>query len=317
MKPVPVEILELTRRFGRRIALDSVELSVAKGEIVGLVGPNGSGKTTLLSIVAGLLRPHAGVVRVFGLDPYVDGPSMLERTRFAFAPPAFFPDLTPREQLRHLTRIRRGRTAAVSRAEIDAALATVGLADRANDRVRTFSLGMKQRLALAQALLPRPELIVLDEPTEGLDPLAVLDLRAVLSTLREEHGIGVLLSSHLMVEVEQLVDRILVLHEGRSLFYGQPSELVAGAERLCLVVENASVESTRAALSEHGLEACLGDSQGGGAELQLDARALDLDDAQALLRSRGVDLLEFRHRRPTLEEALLSRLRSAALESKR
>ncbi|MFT5289623.1 MAG: ABC-2 type transport system ATP-binding protein [Planctomycetota bacterium] len=304
---LPIEIHGLTRRFGVRVALDSVDLNVQEREVVGLVGPNGSGKTTLLSIVAGLLRPHSGQVRVFGLDPVTDGPSMLERTRFAFAPPAFFPELTPREQLKFLTQIGSASTPKVTPAEIDATLDVVGLLERAKDRVGTFSMGMKQRLALAQALLPRPELIVLDEPTEGLDPLAVLDLRDALTNLRSEFGTAILLSSHLMIEVEQLVDRLLVLREGKSLFYGKPDELLRGKEHLRLVVAEGMLERAKGAFEAQGFSV---DVSGG--ELCLELGALSLEQAGSVLRAADVTLLEYRSHRPTLEEALLERLRQGA-----
>ena len=308
MNTFPVEVLGLTRRFGRRVALEAVDLSVFAGEIVAMVGPNGSGKTTLLSILAGLLRAHGGAVRVFGHDPFLEGPRMLERARFAFAPPAFFPALTPREQLRHLTRIRRGRCPRVSPREIEEALDLVGLRERADDPVRTFSMGMKQRLALAQALLPRPDLIVLDEPTEGLDPLAVLELRAILSDLARERGVAILLSSHLMVEVEQLVDRLLVLSEGRSVFMGAPGDLIGGSVPLRLRVDPEDLERAAKALSASGC-----DPRRVGDELELPAGSLELLEAVALIGSAGVRLREFRSRRVTLEEALLNRLRAARM----
>ncbi len=220
---LPIRVSGANRRFAARVALDGVDLEVRPGEIAALIGPNGSGKTTLLKLVAGFLRPDSGEVRVFGLDPARERPAVMRRTRFAFAPPALFEALTAREHLVHLVGIGGGRAKA---SEIERALETVGLADRADERVRAFSFGMRQRLALAQALVPVPELIVLDEPTDGLDPLAVLELREVLRRLRDEHGTAVLLSSHLLVEVEELVDRLLVLHEGRELFGGSPAELL-------------------------------------------------------------------------------------------
>ena len=211
----PVEVRGARRSFGRRVALDDVSLVVGPGEIVGLVGPNGSGKTTLLRLISGFLRPDAGDVRVFAIDPFRDQPRVMERTRFAFAPPALFETLTAEEHLRYLASIRANGMPPVSRTEIARTLETVGLADRAGDRVKTFSFGMRQRLALAQALLPTPKLLVLDEPTDGLDPLAVLELRDLLLRLRDEHGLAILLSSHLLMEVEELVDGMLVLSEGR------------------------------------------------------------------------------------------------------
>ncbi|MEW6071164.1 MAG: ATP-binding cassette domain-containing protein [Planctomycetota bacterium] len=223
---VPVEIHGLERRFGRRTALAGVDLEVFRGEIVGVVGPNGSGKTTLLRVVAGLLRPDAGEVRVFGRAPFAAPGSLMEVVRFAFAPPALYPALTAMEHLRHLTAIRTSAMPRVTGAECQRALEAMGLADRAHERVAAFSLGMRQRLALALAILPPPELLVLDEPTHALDPFAVLALRDVLAKLRADHGTAILLSSRVLAQVETLVDRLLVLHAGCRLFWGRPGALL-------------------------------------------------------------------------------------------
>jgi len=303
--PSLVEIGGVRRSFGARLALDGVDLEVGPGEIVGLVGPNGSGKTTLLKIVAGFLRPDAGEVRVVGLEPFREQARIMERARFAFAPPALFESLSAREHLVHLAGIRANGTPPVSAAEIDGSLELVGLADRARDRVRTFSFGMRQRLVLAQALLPMPELLVLDEPTDGLDPLAVLELRDLLRRLRAEHGLAILLSSHLLIEIEELVDRMLVLTEGRTLFHGAPSEMLAGQERLRLGADDLG----RAAevLARHGLTATPRDG-----ELDLEPGSLDARRAVEWLTAGGVELESFRVHRPSLEEALLARLREAS-----
>jgi len=160
MAAVPVEVRGLGRRFGARIALAGVELRVEPGEIVGPVGPNGSGKTTLLRILAGLLRASAGEARVFGLEPFGRRELVMQRARFAFAPPALFESLTAREHLAYLSRLGLRSEAFPTPSAIESALETVGLRERAGDRVHTFSFGMRQRLLLAQALLPLPELLV-------------------------------------------------------------------------------------------------------------------------------------------------------------
>ncbi|MEM7306537.1 MAG: ABC transporter ATP-binding protein [Planctomycetota bacterium] len=301
----PVQVVGLGKRFGRRRALDGVSLEVGAGEIVALVGPNGSGKTTLMRVLAGLARPSSGEARVFGREPFRERAQVMRRARFAFAPPALFPGLTAREHVAHLAAVGGARP---GRAEVDAALELVGLAERARDRVRTFSFGMRQRLALAQSLLPRPELLVLDEPTDGLDPLAVLELRAILLRLREEHGLTVLLSSHLLLEVGELVDRMLVLAEGRPLFWGAPAELLEGAERIELTAEDTGL--ARAALAGAGVE--VEEREDGG--LSLPAQALTLTDAATLLERGGTRLASFHARRPSLEQALLARLRAAREE---
>ena len=298
-----VRVQALEKRFGARRALQGIDLEVGVGETVGLVGPNGSGKTTLLRILAGLLAPDAGSVRVLGHDPWSARARVMERVRFAFAPPALFETLTAREHLRHLARLGAaadGRGEATE-AEVERTLATVGLGARADERVRAFSFGMRQRLALAQALLPRPELLVLDEPTEGLDPLAILELRALLARLRAEHGLALLLSSHLLVEIDHLVDRLVVLNEGRVVFAGTPAELRTGGARL--VLRAADPVRARERLRAAGHEA----SENGAGELELAPGALTLEEARDCLGAG--ELLGFHLREATLEAARLERLR--------
>ena len=303
MNSAPVQVSGLEKRYGARRAVTDIELEVRPGEIVALVGPNGSGKTTLLRVLAGLARPSAGSARVFGLEPFRERAEVMRRARFSFAPPALLPALTGREHLVHLAAVGTRRPPS---AEIDRALELVGLADRADDRVGAYSLGMRQRLALALALVPRPELVVLDEPTDGLDPLAVLELRGILRQLREEYGVAVLLASHLLVEVDQLVDRMLVLSEGRAVFSGPPAELVRDTTRIALTADDPdrALELLRAA----GHDA----RQNGGRALELphDAgSALALEEARALLAAGGVRLEAFHIHRATLEEVLIERLR--------
>lgn len=297
---VPVlDVRQLSRRFGARLALDRVDLRVESGEIVGLVGPNGSGKSTLLRLLAGFSRPTGGEARVFGFDPWFERERVMAKARFAFAPPALIETLTAREHLELLPGVGGVK---VDAADVERVLHVVGLAQRSDDRVRTFSFGMRQRLAIALTLLPRPELVVLDEPTEGLDPLAVLELRAVLARLAREHGVAVLLSSHLLIEIDELVDRMLVLHEGRTVFAGTPRELCAGTRRTRARVSD--VPRSLEVLRTRGLAA----TDLGGGEIELDGRAPSLAEAAEFLRAGGVELAEYHVREATLEEALLARL---------
>lgn len=311
----PVEVDQLGKRFGARDALSNVTFDVRPGEILGLVGPNGSGKTTLLKTLAGLIRPTSGTVRVFGGDPHRDRVEIMERTRFAFAPPPLFEGLTPREHLSHLGGLHREHPRP-TRAEVDLALDQVGLLRRADDRVRTFSFGMKQRLALAQALVPRPDLLVLDEPTDGLDPMAILELREVLKRLNEDHGIAILLSSHLLVEVDELVDRMFVLREGQMLFLGAPGELYQGSRRI-RVVTNDPVGATKA-LEGHGISVSpllTGPGRAEGAAIWIASDAISLQAAARILASAGVELLQFHDDQPSLERALLMKLETAGPSS--
>ncbi len=297
----PVLAAGVCKRFGTRTALDGLDLEVRPGEIVGLAGPNGSGKTTLLKLLAGFLSPDEGDVRLFGQDPFRQQKSVMRDVRFAFAPPPLLGSLTAREQLSYLARLGR-RRAEVTRADVAATLALVGLEERADDRVETFSFGMRQRLNLAQALLPRPRLLVLDEPNDGLDPLAVIELRGILRTLRDEHGLAILLSSHLLIEVEELVDRLLVLVEGRTLFAGAPARLTAGRERI--LIEAEPRDAARELLAKRGIPA----TPEGAVALALPAGSVELVDVVELFNARGIRLESFRRDVPTLEAALLATL---------
>lgn len=305
-----IEVRRLTKRFGRRTALENVDFELARGRIMALVGPNGSGKTTLLKLLAGFLKPSDGTARVFGLDPRCRRPEVMQHARFAFAPPALYDNLTAREILDALASLSIARSQPLEPPSIDQVLDIVGLTDRADDRLRVFSFGMRQRLALAQAMLPMPRLLVLDEPTDGLDPLAILELRGVLQRIRREHGVTILLSSHLLVEVDKLVDELLLLDEGRMLYRGSPGELRQKGRRLCLVVEGDGDASSRAAdlLRRAGLTPELRDDLG----LLLPCGAITLGDAAELLSGGGVSLREFREETPSLEEALLARLRAVS-----
>ncbi|MFI6030490.1 ABC transporter ATP-binding protein [Amycolatopsis magusensis] len=217
----PIEVSALTKRYGRTTALDGVDLHVEKGQVYGLLGRNGAGKTTLMRTLLGLVRPGSGTVRVLGHPP--GDPAVFRRVGALIEGAAFYPHLTGRDNLRLLTRY-----SALPESEVDKALARVGLADRAGDRYRGYSQGMKQRLGVASALLGTPELVVLDEPANGLDPASMAALRQLI---RDVEG-TVLLSSHLLGEVAQVCDRVGVLRDGRLVFEGTLAELTAGGRSL-------------------------------------------------------------------------------------
>ena len=301
MSSLPIDIRQVARSYGRRPALRGVDLQCAAGEMIGLVGANGSGKTTLLKIVAGLLRPDAGHVQVFGFSPYAQPTKVMQQARFAFAPPALYANLTAREHLQYLTRLHP--ESPVTDAEIDAMLQRVGLAPRRHDRVRTFSFGMRQRLVLAQALLPRPKLLVLDEPTDGLDPLGILELRNLLLDLRREWGISILLSSHLLVEIDHLVDRMVVLSEGKVAFAGEPRQLIERFQKTHIEAE----PTARAAQTLRDNGHAIVERDDGLLELQDESTTLEA--VRELLHAADVRLLSYHRARPSLEAALLQTLR--------
>lgn len=217
-----IETCGLTRRFGVQLAVDSLNLSVPAAGVYGFLGPNGAGKTTAIRMLLGLIRPNAGEVYLFGQPLLTNRYSLMRRVGALVETPSLYPHLTGRENL-EVTR----RLLGASRALIDLALNTVGLMKDANRRVREYSLGMRQRLGLALALLNKPELLVLDEPTNGLDPAGIHEMRDLIRRLPRESGITVFLSSHLLSEVEQIASHIGIIHEGHFLFQGTLAELQA------------------------------------------------------------------------------------------
>lgn len=234
-----VEVTGLTKRYGDTLAVDGVDLLVRPGEVYGFLGPNGAGKTTTLRILTGLIAPTSGTVRVLGGSP---GQSeVLARTGSMIESPAFYPYLSGLDNLRLLAEY-----ADVPRTRIQEVLELVDLADRARDRFSTYSLGMKQRLGVAAALLKDPELVILDEPTNGLDPAGMRDMRRLIRELGSD-GRTVLLSSHLLGEVQQICDRIGIISEGKMVAEHNVDELRAEQE---LVIRATPRESARSVLQD-------------------------------------------------------------------
>jgi ABC-2 type transport system ATP-binding protein len=223
-KPPPVETQGLVKRYGELVAVDHVDLSVARGDVFGYLGPNGAGKTTSLRMLLGLIRPTEGTARLFGRDPLVDGAKALQGVAGFVEGPRFYPYLSGRRNLRMLADYDEP----VSHSRIDEMLELVELRDRAKDKVGGYSHGMRQRLGIASALLRQPRLLLLDEPTTGLDPAGMRDMRDLIRRLAGE-GITILLSSHLLYEVEELCNRVAIIRKGRIVYQGPLRDLLATA----------------------------------------------------------------------------------------
>jgi ABC-2 type transport system ATP-binding protein len=217
--PSSVVTSGLTKRYGSRLAVDRVDIELPAGVVSGFVGPNGAGKTTTIQLLLGLCRPTSGTAHVLG-RPISDPASYLGRVGALIEAPSFYPTLSGRRNLEVLTRLGR-----IDSARISEVLAAVELSDRANDFVRGYSLGMKQRLGVAAALLPNPELCILDEPTNGLDPAGIREMRAVIRGLADR-GISVFVSSHLLAEIEAVCDHLVMIDRGRIVFQGAVDELI-------------------------------------------------------------------------------------------
>jgi ABC-2 type transport system ATP-binding protein len=223
----------LTKTFGKRPALQPLTLEVPKGQIFGLLGHNGAGKSTTFGMILGQVHPTGGKAYIRGISVQEERLKALQGVGAIFETPAFYDYLSGWTNLRIFTAYTR----VLPEAELMETVQFVGLEKRIHDPVRVYSHGMRQRLALAQALLPRPELLLLDEPAEGLDPEGIHEMRHLILRLNRERGMTVLLSSHLLSEVEQICERIAVLNQGRLIFEGQWTELMGEAQRYRLEAE--------------------------------------------------------------------------------
>ncbi|HEX5822585.1 MAG TPA: ABC transporter ATP-binding protein [Solirubrobacterales bacterium] len=216
----PIEVRGLVKRYGEITAVDDVDLTVNSGDVFGYLGPNGAGKTTSLRMMLGLIRPSAGSVRLFGRDPQISVTALDGVAGFVEAP-SFYPYLSGLDNLKLCQALDGGDN---GMATIDEVLEIVELRDRAKDKVKGYSHGMRQRLGIASALLRRPRLLLLDEPATGLDPAGMRDMRMLIRDLGER-GITVLLSSHQMNEVEELCNRVAIIRSGRVAYEGSLAEL--------------------------------------------------------------------------------------------
>jgi ABC-2 type transport system ATP-binding protein len=229
-----IETADLTKRYGDLVVVDGLNLQIEAGEVYGVLGPNGSGKTTTILMLLGLTEPTAGAARVLGFDPVRQPLQVKSRVGYLPDQVGFYDELTARENLAYIARLNgfaRGR----ARPRVDEALERMGLSEVADRRVGTFSRGMRQRLGIADILLKRPLVIILDEPTLGLDPEAARDFLQIIRGLKEE-GITVLLSSHLLHQVQAICDRVGLFHRGQKVLEGRVVELarqmLGGAYRI-------------------------------------------------------------------------------------
>jgi ABC-2 type transport system ATP-binding protein len=286
----------LTKHYGTRAAVDAIDFDIPAGVIAGFVGPNGSGKTTTIRMLLSFIEPTAGTAEVLG-SPISRPGDYLPRVGALIEGPAFYWWLSGRRNLEILAALD-GTPAS----RVEEVLAIVDLQDRANDRVLGYSLGMKQRLGIAAALLPGPALLILDEPANGLDPSGIQDLRRLLARLRGQ-GVTIFISSHILSELEQIADWILVLKEGRLLFHGTMAELLERQRTtLVLVPERVDqLDRLTALLTAGGYDA---GRQNGHVRIQgLRGSAATVN---RLAMEGGIALDEITHVRSNLEETFMA-----------
>ncbi len=224
MPEAVLEVRGLTKRYGAVQALAGIDLTIERGAVYGFLGPNGAGKTTLIRIVAGLVAPTSGSVRLHGRDLASDRLAAARGLRTLVEVPAFYPALTGRQNLEVFARLTRA-----DRSDVPRLLEAVGLAHAADRAVGGYSLGMRQRLGIAQALVGRPDLVVLDEPLNGLDPAAMLEMRDLVRRERVERGVTFVLSSHQLHDVQALCEQVGIVHRGRMVAEGRIADLLSDA----------------------------------------------------------------------------------------
>ncbi|MFE6509762.1 ABC transporter ATP-binding protein [Nocardioides sp. NPDC057767] len=289
MKELVVETDGLTKRYGDRLAVDRVSMTVKRGEVYGFLGPNGAGKTTTLRMMLGLIRPTAGSASVLGRP--AGRPEVTARIGALIEGPGFYPYLNGRDNLCTMARYQ-----GLPDTEVDRVLEMVDLADRAKDAFKGYSLGMKQRLGVAAAMLGSPDLLVLDEPTNGLDPAGMADMRALVVSLAEA-GQTVILSSHILAEVQEICDRVGVIDNGRLLRESTVADLRGGATlRVRATPEDAALATLMRMAGDEGVRRI------GNETLEVDLPITAAPDVVRHLVAHSIDVHEVTAAERSLED---------------
>ena len=280
MQPIPIiEIKDLSKSFGSFKAVDNLSLTVNQGDIYGFLGPNGAGKSTTIRMMMSLIQPSSGYINIFGMPLSQHRSSIARRIGAIVEKPDFYLYLTAAKNLEFLGKLSG---ADVSKKSIDAILDTVGLLDRASSKVKTFSYGMKQRLGIAQALLHNPDLIVLDEPTNGLDPVGVKEIRELILSLSKEQNKTIFLSSHILPEVEIIATRMVIINKGSTIVEGNVQELLNEG----LLKVNFTVDKPKKALE------CLNTSRFNSSNIVITDTAIIIETEQSFISDINSLLVE-------------------------
>ncbi len=283
----------LTKVIGRRTIVEDASFEIEGGEVFGFLGPNGAGKTTTIRMLVGLIRPTAGSVSICGYDIRSQFEEAMRCVGCIVENPDLYRFMTGRENLEHFARML-----GVGKDDIERVASLVSLAHRLDQRVGTYSLGMRQRLGIAQAMLGKPRVLILDEPANGLDPAGIREIRELLRSLASDHGMAVFVSSHLLAEIELMCDRVAIIHKGRILREGTVKELISSQRAMEFRVGDVERAMTVA-------------QAGGFSATALDDRIMvPIDESEApplvaALAEAGVPLFHARQRTQTLEEMFI------------
>ena len=288
----------LTKRFGDRTVVDDVALAIPAGSVCGFVGPNGAGKTTTIRMLLGLVRPTSGSGTILG-GSLTEPATYLHKVGALIEAPAFYPQLSGRDNLRALARLGQ-----LNLKTVEPALARAGLTARAGDKYRAYSLGMKQRLGIAAAMLPDPELLILDEPTNGLDPAGIVEMRGLIRSFADD-GMTVLVSSHLISEIEQICDYVVMIRAGRLVHQGSVADLrgTQQAEFLVAPEHDADRDVLARLLQQAGCTVTPGNAEG---LLLVEAPGAGAADLNRLAARNGITVRQLGERTRSLERAFFA-----------
>lgn len=225
MSSEKIAVKNVSKKIGKKTILENISFNVYEGDICGFIGPNGAGKTTMIRVITNLISPTEGEVTIDGANVVKERKTALLKLGAIVEEPIFFPYMSGRKNLQNLAMLNPGMSKSEQKEKVEEVLKIVDLQDRGSDKVKTYSLGMKQRLGIAQALLNNPEVIILDEPANGLDPMGMRDLRELIFKLQKEKKITFFISSHLLDELQQLCNRFVVINKGKLIWQGGKDEL--------------------------------------------------------------------------------------------
>ena len=289
-----LNVTDLTKNFGRLTAVDTLSFRIEKGNVYGILGPNGSGKSTTLGMILNVVNPTLGTFSWFGGTENTH--QALKRVGAIIERPNFYPYMTAAQNLRLVCRIKE-----VPQAKIEEKLALVDLLDRKNDRFKTYSLGMKQRLAIASALLNDPEILILDEPTNGLDPQGIAQVRGIIQKIAAQ-GTTILLASHLLDEVEKVCSHVLVLQKGKQIYFGKVTALTT--DHGYFELDATEIEALQSTLN--AMQSIETTEKRGGLILAYPNTALSAAALSKSLAAEGIVLTHLAQKHKSLEEQFLT-----------
>lgn len=294
MSDITLSVQGLRKVIGKRTIIKDLSFELKRGEVFGFLGPNGAGKTTTIRMLVGLIKPTSGTIQICGLDIAKNFTRAMRHLGCIVENPELYPFLTGMENLRHFAVMISG----ITQERIDEVVQLVGMQERMNDKVSTYSLGMRQRLGIAQALLGKPDVLILDEPTNGLDPSGIREMRAFIRFLAEEEGLTVLVSSHLLHEIQLMCDRVAIISKGEIIRVDSVQQLLSSEERL--VWRLLPHELGRAVLSEQ--TTVLDENE---ETVTTTYAELLVGEWNRKLVDAGVSVLEMNRKLPALEDLFL------------